>query len=77
MPDPIRHPATGESIELAADETLHRIAWPGPPVLVITAIRPTYRCPEGEHAYRLARSGPGTWNPVGLLKLAPWPEPAG
>ena len=73
MPDPIRHPATGEPIELAADETLQRIAWPGAPVLVITAIRPTYRAPAGELAYRLARPGCQEWSPVGGMALEPWP----
>ena len=68
------HPTTGEPITLAPDETLHRIAWPGAPVLVITATRPTSQAPEGELAYRLARPSCTTWNPVGAMALEPWLE---
>lgn len=75
VPDPIRHPATGETIELAADERLCRIAWPGAPVLVIVAQRPTYRAPDGELSYRLAVPRCQMWNPVGAMTLEPWPEP--
>ena len=71
-----RHPATGEPIELAPDETLQRFAWPGAPVLVVVAHRPTHRAPDGELAYRLARPGCQAWNPVGDAPLAPWPAPA-
>ena len=70
----IHHPITGEEIDLATDETLQRIAWPGAPVLVVTAIRPTYRAPDGELAYRLARPSCTTWNPVGAMTLHPLPE---
>lgn len=77
MPGPTNHPATGEPITLADGEELQRIAWSGAPVLVITATRPTARCPEGEVVYRLARPGCRTWNPIDGLKLAPWPEPVG
>mgnify|MGYP001809903024 CR=1 FL=1 len=66
------HPATGELIELAPDEQLQQIAWPGAPVLVITAQRPTHQAPAGEPAYRLARPCCRTWNPVGELPLEPW-----
>ena len=76
MPEPIRHPATGDLIEVGPDETLHQIAWPGPPVLVIVATRPTYRAPEGERAYRLASPHCQVWNPVDPLKLEPWPAAA-
>lgn len=75
MPDPIRHPATGELIELAADERLCRIAWSGAPVLVVVATRPTSRAPAGELAYRLARPSCRTWNPAEGLPLEPWPAP--
>lgn len=75
MPEPIRHPATGALIELGPDERLCRIAWPGAPVLVVVATRPTYRAPAGELAYRLAGSRGETWCPVWPLKLEPWPEP--
>ena len=72
MPDPIRHPTTGQLIELAPDEALHRIAWPGAPVLVIVAVRPTFRAPAGELAYKLANPICTTWNPAENLALEPW-----
>lgn len=72
MPGATNHPATGEPITLADGEELQRIAWPGAPVLVITT-----RNAEGEPIYRLARAGCRTWNPLGSMKVAPWPEPAG
>ena len=68
MPDVIRHPATGEPIALGPGEQLHRIGWPGAPVLVVTA-----RAPGGELLYRLARPSCKTWNPVDALQLEPWP----
>ena len=77
MPDPIRHPATGEPITLGPGEQLQRIAWPGAPVLVVTATRPTPRAPAGELLYRLARPSCQTWNTVDGLQLEPWPSPAG
>ena len=73
MSDVIRHPATGEPIALGPDEQLHRIGWPGAPVLVVTATRATARAPAGELLYRLARPSCKTWNPVDALKLEPWP----
>ncbi len=77
MPAPILHPATGKPIALAPDEQLQRIVWPGAPVLVITAHRPTYRSPAGELAYRLARPDGSAWNPAEGLQLEPWePSPA-
>ena len=75
MPDPIRHPVTGDLIELAADERLCRILGPGPVVLAVVATRPTYRAPDGELAYRLAVPRCQTWNPVGGMTLEPWPAP--
>ena len=73
----MHHPTTGEPIELAPDETLQRFTWPGTrPVLVITAIRPTYRAPFGELAYRLAHPGCQQWNPVEDALLEPWPNGA-
>jgi len=70
MSEPLRHPATGEPIELAAGEQLWRIAWPGKPVLVIT------RTDEnGQHEYRLAAAQCTTWNRVEPLKLESWPPP--
>lgn len=71
MPAPICYPVTGSLIESEPDEQLCRIAWPGAPVLVVVATRPTYRAPAGEMAYRLAGSRAQVWYPVGLLKLAP------
>ena len=71
MPDPIRHPTTGEPIEPGPDETLQRIAWPGSPVVVLT--RPG---PAGELLYRLARADCQQWNPVGDVPLEPWPAAA-
>ena len=75
MPEALRHPATGEPLTLAPDERLCRFAWSGAPVLVVVAIRPTYRAPAGELAYRLARPTCQTWNPAEGLPLEPWPEP--
>ena len=54
-PEPIRHPTTGEPIAQGPGEQLQRIAWPGAPVVVVTATRPTLRAPAGELLYRLAR----------------------
>lgn len=65
---PLRHPATGEVLELAPGEQLCRITWPGKPVLVITRMGE-----RGEQLYRLALAGCTTWNPVGPLPLEPWP----
>lgn len=77
MTAPMLHPKTGELIDLAADERVQRILWPGAPVLVITAHRPTYRSPAGEQAYRLARADCSAWNPAKGLQLEPWePSPA-
>lgn len=76
MPDALRHPATGDPIELGPDERLCRVAGPGPVVLAVVATRPTYRAPEGEPAYRLAAARCQTWNPVGALRLEPWSEPS-
>lgn len=75
MPAPIRHPTTGDPIELAPDERLCRIAWAGAPVLVVVAQRPTHRSPDGEPAYRLARPSCRVWNPAEGLPLEPWPMP--
>ena len=69
MPDPIRHPTTGEPIEPGPDETLQRIAWPGAPVVVLT--RPG---PAGELLYRLAQSSCQTWNSAEGLPLQSWPS---
>lgn len=41
MPEVLHHPTSGEPIELAADERLCRIAWPGVPVVGIVAQRLT------------------------------------
>ena len=71
MPDPIRHPATGEAIDLAPDERLCGITWPGASVLAVVATRPTYRAPDGELAYRLAVPRCQTWNPAEGLSLEP------
>ena len=42
-PEPIRHPTTGEPVAQGPGEQLQRIAWPGAPVVVATAPRPTLR----------------------------------
>jgi hypothetical protein len=68
MSETLRHPATGDAIELAAGEQLWRIAWPGQPVLVITR-----RDASGEQEYRLAVPQCTTWNRVEPLQLEPWP----
>lgn len=73
MPDAPRHPATGDPIEVGPDERLCRIGWAGAPVLVLVAIRPTYRAPAGELAYRLAVPRCQAWNPAEGLRLEPWP----
>jgi hypothetical protein len=64
------HPATGEPIVLEKGEELWRIDWPGKPVLVITRSDA-----NGVQRYRLALPRCTTWNPVGAMQLAPWPEP--
>lgn len=68
MSEPLRHPATGEVIELATGEQLWRIAWSGKPVLVITRTGA-----NGEQEYRLPVAQCTTWNRVEPLKLEPWP----
>jgi hypothetical protein len=68
MGEPLKHPATGELIELADGEQLWRIAWSGKPVLVITRTGE-----NGEQLYRLAGSRGQTWNRVEPLQLEPWP----
>jgi hypothetical protein len=68
MPDPIRHPATGEPIALGPGEQLQRIAWPGAPVVVVT--RPG---PAGELLYLLARPSCQTWTPADGLRFELWP----
>ena len=55
MPEPIAHPGIGEPITLAPAEQLQRIAWPGAPIVVVTANRPTLRALAGELVYRLPR----------------------
>jgi hypothetical protein len=71
MTDPTHHPATGDLIDLAPDETLQRIAWPGAPVVVLT--RPG---PAGELLYRLAQPSCQTWNTAAGLRFEPWPAAA-
>lgn len=66
----LKHPATGNPIEVAEGETLWRIDWLGDPVLVVTKAGP-----DGKALYRLADPRCTTWNRVGGLKLAPWPAP--
>jgi hypothetical protein len=70
MSEALKHPATGDPIELAEGEQLWRIDWPGKPVLVITRASG-----DGETQYRLAHKRCTTWNQVGPMKLAPWPAP--
>ena len=72
-PEPIRHPVTGDPIAQGPGEQLQRIAWPGAPVVVVTATRPTLRAPAGELLYRLARPSCQTWNPADGLRFEPWP----
>lgn len=64
-----KHPATGEPIVLAEGEQLWSIGWPGAPVLVVTK-----SAPDGSAIYRLADPRCKTWNKVGEMPLAPWPE---
>lgn len=47
MPEAIRHPVTGDPIELGPDERLCRVAGSGPVVLAVVATRPTHRAPRG------------------------------
>ena len=68
MPDPIRHPITGDPIEVGPGEQLQRIAWHGAPVVVVT--RPGL---AGELLYRLARPSCREWNPAAGLRFEPWP----
>ena len=72
MAPDLKHPATGDLIVLAGDEKLWRIGWPGAPVLVVTK-----NGPDGKALYRLADPKCKTWNKVGDMKLAPWPEAGG
>lgn len=65
----LKHPATGTPIELTAGEQLWRIDWPGAPVLVITKAGA-----DGQALYRLADQRCTTWNRVGEMALAPWPD---
>jgi hypothetical protein len=73
MPDHICHPATGQAIELGPDETLQRIVWPEPPVVVLplpgSAGALLYRLtrPSAKHG---TRSG-GCASSTGPLLLAP------
>lgn len=69
MSEPLKHPVTGDPIELAAGEQLWRIAWSGKPVLVITRMGAS-----GEQEYRLAVPQCKTWNRVEPLQLEPWPQ---
>ncbi len=70
MSETLKHPVTGDPIELAEGEQLWRIAWSGKPVLVITR-----RGESGEQEFRLAVPQCTTWNRVKPLKLEPWPPP--
>ena len=67
MPEPIKHPITGEPITLNPGEQLQRIAYPGAPVVVVT--RPG---PAGELLYRLARPSCQTWNMAAGLRFEHW-----
>lgn len=70
MSEPLKHPASGDPIELKPGEQLWRIAWPGKPVLVITQTGQ-----NGEQLYRLANAKGAMWNRLEPLKLEPWPPP--
>jgi hypothetical protein len=72
-PEPIHPTTTGEPIAQGPGEQLQRIAWPGAPVVVVTATRPTLQAPAGELLYRLARPSCQTWNPADGLRFEPWP----
>jgi len=54
----MKHPTTGEAIELAPDETLQRFTWPGTAVLVSWRI--AWPAPAARNGTRL---GTRLWRP--------------
>jgi hypothetical protein len=57
MSDALKHPATGDPIELAEGEQLWKIDWPGKPVLVISRMALMGRRNTG---WRTSAASPGT-----------------
>ena len=59
----LRHPATGNPIEVGEGDALWQIEWLGNPVLVVTKAGP-----DGNALYRLADPRCKTWNRLGNPK---------